>query len=64
LVAKAPKKNGQDRRKTWTKALEAELRKHSKARTPVEKVSKQMKRTVGALRQRALALGIGLGHRR
>jgi hypothetical protein len=40
------------------------LRKHSKAKTPVEKISKQMKRSVGALRQQALKPGIGLGHRR
>ena len=48
----------------WTRAMHAELRKHSKARTPIAKISKQMKRTVGALRQQALKLGIGLGHRR
>jgi hypothetical protein len=48
----------------WTKAHHAELRKHSKARTPVVKISKAMKRTVGALRQQALKLGIGLGHQR
>ena len=48
----------------WTKALHAELRRHSKARTPVDKVAKLMKRTPGALRQQALKLGIGLGHRR
>ena len=48
----------------WTKAQQAELRKHSKARTPVVKISKQMKRTIGALRQQAMALGIGLGHQR
>ena len=52
------------KRVAWTKALHAELRKHSKAKTPVVKVSKQMKRTVGALRQQALKLGIGLGHQR
>jgi hypothetical protein len=45
----------------WTKAMQAELRKHSKARTPVAKISKQMKRTVGALRQQAFQLGIGPG---
>jgi hypothetical protein len=49
---------------TWTKAMQAELRKHSKARTPVDNISKQMKRTVGALRQQAFQLGIGLGHQR
>lgn len=40
------------------------LKAHSKARTPVAKVSKAMKRTVGALRRRAGILGVGLGHRR
>ena len=48
----------------WTKALQAELKKHSKGRTPVAKIAKQMKRSVGALRQQALKLGIGLGHQR
>lgn len=48
----------------WTKAHHVELRKHSKAKTPVAKISKMMKRTVGALRQVAIKLGIPLGHRR
>ena len=52
------------KRKAWTKAHYAELRKHSKARTPVVKISKAMKRTIGSLRQQALKLGIGLGHQR
>ena len=46
----------------WTKGDQPTLKAHSKARTPVVKISKQMKRAVGALRQRALKLGIGLGH--
>lgn len=45
----------------WTKDDIRALKAHSKARTPVEKISKQMKRTVGALRRRAGILGIGLG---
>jgi hypothetical protein len=48
----------------WTKQDVRELKSHSKARTPVVKVSKAMRRTVGALRRRAGILGIGLGHRR
>jgi hypothetical protein len=52
------------KRVAWTKTQHTELRKHSKARTPVAKISKQMKRTIGALRQQALKLGIGLGHQR
>jgi hypothetical protein len=60
-LAKTSKKR---KRVAWTKKLHIELRKHSKARTPVTKISKQMKRTIGALRQQALKLGIGLGHHR
>jgi hypothetical protein len=51
------------KRKRWTKPLLAELRRHSKVRTPVAKIAKQMKRTESALRQ-ALKLGISLGHQR
>jgi len=50
--------------KPWTKEDLRALKAHSKAKTPVVKISKQMKRTVGALRQQAIRLGIGLGHRR
>jgi hypothetical protein len=57
-------KNAKRIRKEWTKENLRELKMHSKARTPVVKISKAMKRTIGALRQKALALGIGLGHQR
>jgi hypothetical protein len=50
--------------KLWTKEDVRELKAHSRARTPVVKVSKAMKRSVGALRRRAGILGVGLGHRR
>ena len=52
------------KRKPWSKDEHRALKAHSKARTPVIKISKRMKRTVGALRQQALKLGIGLGHQR
>jgi hypothetical protein len=48
----------------WSKEDRRELRAHSKAKTPVTKISKLMNRTVGALRQQALKLGMPLGHRR
>jgi hypothetical protein len=48
----------------YTKVDVKELRTHSKARTPVAKLAKAMKRTEGSLRQKALRLGIGLGHHR
>jgi hypothetical protein len=52
------------KRALWTEGDHRTLKAHSKARTPVVEISKQMKRTVGALRQQALKLGIGLGHQR
>jgi predicted ABC-type exoprotein transport system permease subunit len=59
-VAKTKKKM----RKLYTAADVKLLKQHSKARTPVAKLSKLMKRSEGSLRQKALALGIGLGHQR
>ena len=50
--------------KSWTKANLAELRKYSKDKLPIAEISKLMKRTVGALRQKARILGIRIGHRR
>jgi hypothetical protein len=47
--------------KPWTKEDVRSFKAHSKARTPVAKISKEMKRTVGALRRRAGILGVGLG---
>jgi hypothetical protein len=52
------------KRTRWTKEDYRALKAHSKRKTPVVKISKQMKRTVGALRQQAGKLGIGLGHQR
>ena len=48
----------------WTNEDVRELKAHSKARTPVTEVAKAMKRTEGAVRQKAKTIGIGLGHRR
>jgi hypothetical protein len=52
------------KQKPWTKEDHRTLKAHSKAKTPVIEISKQMKRTVGALRQQAIGLNIGLGHQR
>jgi predicted methyltransferase len=51
-------------RREYTKADVKELRAHSKARTPLPNIMKVTKRTEGSLRQKALKLGISLGHRR
>jgi hypothetical protein len=58
----ATKKNAV--RREYTKADVKELRAHSKAKTPVAKIAKLTKRSEGSLRQKALKLGIRLGHQR
>jgi hypothetical protein len=50
-------------RRDWTRDEVKELKKHSKGKTPVKTVSRALKRTPGALRQKAYAIGISLGHR-
>jgi hypothetical protein len=57
-------KRRRTKRVAWTRAQVAELRRYSKDKLRVKKVSRLMKRTVGSLRQKARALGIRLGHRR
>ena len=51
-------------RREYTNADVKELRAHSKAKTPAAKIAKLTKRTEGSLRQKAIKLGIRLGHRR
>ncbi len=51
-------------RREYTKVDVKELRAHSKAKTPVAKIAKLTRRTEGSLRQKALKLGIKLGHGR
>ena len=50
-------------RREWTRDEVKELKKHSKNKTPVKTVSRALKRTPAALRQKAYALGIPVGHR-
>jgi flagellar biosynthesis protein FlhB len=50
-------------RRDWTRDEVKELKKHSKGKPPVKTVSRALKRTPAALRQKAYALGISLGHR-
>jgi hypothetical protein len=61
MATKAKKKTV---RNPFTKDDVKALKAHSKAKTPLAKIAKQMKRTEGSLRQKALILGIGLGHMR
>ena len=63
-IRAAKKTDGHRKRRVWTKQQVQELRAYSRARTPVARMSRLMKRTSGALRQKAFALGLSLGHRR
>jgi hypothetical protein len=64
MPIKRKKTNARTKRVAWTKEHVRDLKAHSKSKTPVTKISKAMKRTSGAIRQKALSLGIAIGHRR
>jgi len=48
--------------RAWTAQDERQLKKHSKSKTPVRTISRALKRTPGALRQKARQLGFSIGH--
>lgn len=58
------KKAARRKRVEWSKEHVQQLKQHSRAKTAVSKIAKAMKRTQGALRQKAFAMGLPLGHRR
>ena len=64
MAKKTRKATKRKPRVSWTKAHLQELRMHSRAKTAVRKIAKAMKRTEGALRQKAYGLGLRLGHLR
>ena len=63
-MAKKTKKGKKRTRVLWTRAAVAELRRHSKAKTPVVKLEKIFKRAGANLRSKAYSLGLSLGHQR
>jgi hypothetical protein len=50
-------------RRAWTTQSLLKLKEHSRKRTPIRAVSKEMERSIGALRQAAFRMGISLGER-
>jgi hypothetical protein len=52
------------KRRAWTTQDVRDLKKHSKSKTPVKTISRTMKRSTGAVRQKAGSLGISIGHQR
>jgi hypothetical protein len=51
------------KRREWTKSDVIQLKSMAKKKTPAPKIAKTLKRTVGATRQKALALGVSLNSR-
>jgi hypothetical protein len=64
MVSRSQTKKKRAVRRPWTKQHEQELRNHSKNKSPLKTVVRTMKRTAGALRQKAFSMGLSLGHRR
>ena len=52
------------KRREWTKENVRELKAHSRSKTPLAKISKLTKRTIGTLRRKASRMGLSLGYRR
>lgn len=65
-MARKRKTGGKKKRgyNVWSSDEIKALRQHSKDRTPVKKVAKEMKRTEATIRMKAYKLGFSLGHRR
>jgi hypothetical protein len=59
-----PTKKKSVARRRWTSADVRELKSLAKRRTPVAKISKSLKRTVGATAVKAHQLGVSLSTRR
>jgi len=63
-MAKKAKKSSRTKRRAWTKADVASLKQHSRSKSPVVSIARTLKRSAGAIRQKALSLGLPIGHRR
>jgi hypothetical protein len=63
-MAKKAKKSTRTKRKAWTKADVSALKSHSRSKTPVVSIARTLKRSAGAIRQKALSLSLPIGHRR
>ena len=64
IVTTAVRKKKRAIRRDWTRDEVKALKKHSKDKTRVKTISRMLKRTPGAVRQKAYALGIPVGHLR
>jgi hypothetical protein len=64
--ARNPKRQSTKKRgyKTWSSDELKALRRHSRERTPVSKVAREMRRSEPTIRMKAYSLGLSMGHRR
>ncbi len=62
--SKMAKKAKNRKYKVWTKDDLKELKRHSREKTPVSRIAKEMKRTEATIRMKAYQLGFSVGHRR
>jgi hypothetical protein len=51
------------KRREWTQTDIRELKSMAKQKTPAPKIAKNLKRTLGATRQKAFSLGVSLDSR-
>ena len=51
------------KRREWSKDDVRELKSLAKHKTPAPKIARSLKRTVGAIRQKAFAMGLSLNSR-
>ena len=51
------------KRRAWAKEDARELKSLARQKTPAPKIARKFKRTVGAIRKKALSLGISLNSR-
>jgi Zn-finger protein len=62
--SKMAKKAKKRKYKVWTREDVKELKRHSREKTPVSRIAKEMKRTEATIRMKAYQLGFSVGHRR
>jgi hypothetical protein len=51
------------KRRSWTKDDVRELKSLARQKTPAPKIARALKRTVGAIRQKAFGMGLSLNSR-
>jgi len=56
-------KNGSKKRRAWTAVQVRELKALARKKTPARIIAKSLKRTEGATRQKAFAIGLSLDSR-